>query len=96
MPLLKVKRSAQITIPLELRKRFRIDEGDYIEASALPEGILLKPITLVEPMPENLLNQSLSIADWESEFQSWADSHSDLKAVVLDDSRAAIYGDDER
>lgn len=44
MPLLKIKRSAQVTLPLELRRQFHLAEGDYMEAEARPEGILLKPV----------------------------------------------------
>lgn len=44
MPLLKIKRSAQVTLPSELRQQFHLAEGDYLEAEARPEGILLKPV----------------------------------------------------
>jgi AbrB family looped-hinge helix DNA binding protein len=100
MPLLKVKRAAQITIPLELRKQFHIDEGDYIEARALPEGILLIPVTVVDRKTAATPNPAPDIAsspgDWATQFQSWVDSHSEIQTVLLDDSRAALYGDDER
>jgi AbrB family looped-hinge helix DNA binding protein len=48
MPLVKVKRFAQVTLPPELRKQFNLAEGDYLEAEAVKEGILLKPVTIVE------------------------------------------------
>ena len=48
MALLKLKRAAQITIPAELRKQFNLEEGDYLEAEAVEEGILLKPVTVME------------------------------------------------
>ncbi len=48
MSLLKVKRFAQVTLPPELRKRFHLAEGDYLEAEAVEQGILLKPVTVVE------------------------------------------------
>ena len=48
MALLRLKRAAQITIPAELRKRFNLEEGDYLEAEAVEEGILLKPVTVME------------------------------------------------
>ena len=48
MALLRLKRAAQITIPVELRKRFNLEEGDYLEAEAVEEGILLKPVTVME------------------------------------------------
>ena len=48
MALLKILRSSQITIPVEFRKQFNLAEGDYLEALAVKEGILLKPVAVVE------------------------------------------------
>jgi AbrB family looped-hinge helix DNA binding protein len=48
MALLKVRRFAQVTLPVELRKQFNLAEGDYVEAQAIEEGILLKPVSVVE------------------------------------------------
>lgn len=48
MALLKLKRAAQITIPAELRKQFNLEEGDYLEAEAVKDGILLKPVTVMD------------------------------------------------
>lgn len=48
MSLVKVKRFAQVTLPPELRKRFHLAEGDYLEAEGVEQGILLKPVTVVE------------------------------------------------
>ena len=48
MALVKVKRFAQVTLPPELRKRFNLAEGDYLEAEAVRDGILLKPVSVVE------------------------------------------------
>ena len=48
MALLKILRAAQITLPAELRKQFNLAIGDYLEAQAVKEGILLKPVTVVE------------------------------------------------
>ncbi len=39
----KVKRKGQVTIPLELRKRFKIKEGLVLDVEAREQGILLKP-----------------------------------------------------
>jgi len=41
--LVRVKANFQITLPLALRRRFRISEGDVLEASSTKLGILLKP-----------------------------------------------------
>ena len=48
MALLKILRSAQITLPVELRRQFNLAEGDYLEAQAVADGILLKPVSVVE------------------------------------------------
>lgn len=48
MPLVKIKRFAQVTLPPEVRKKFNLVEGDYLEAEATKEGILLKPVTVIE------------------------------------------------
>lgn len=48
MPLIKVQRKFQITIPSSVRKSIPINEGDLIEATARKDGILLKPQTIVD------------------------------------------------
>lgn len=47
MALLRVRRFAQITLPADLREKFNLAEGDYLEAEAVEQGILLKPVTVV-------------------------------------------------
>ena len=47
MALLKLKRHAQVTIPADLRRQFNLQEGDYLEAEAVPDGILLKPVSVL-------------------------------------------------
>lgn len=48
MSLVRVKRFAQVTLPPDVRKQFNLEEGDYLEAHAVKEGILLKPVAVVE------------------------------------------------
>jgi AbrB family looped-hinge helix DNA binding protein len=48
MTLLKLRRFFQLTLPAELRKHFHLAEGDYLEAEVVEEGILLKPVRVVE------------------------------------------------
>jgi AbrB family looped-hinge helix DNA binding protein len=48
MALVRLKKAAQITLPVELRKRFNLEEGDYLEAEAVEGGILLKPVSVIE------------------------------------------------
>ena len=48
MRLLKLRKFAQVTLPADLRKKFNLAEGDFLEAEAVEKGILLKPVTVVE------------------------------------------------
>lgn len=48
MALLKLRRFFQLTLPAEIRKKFNLAEGDYLEAEVVEEGILLKPVSVVE------------------------------------------------
>jgi len=47
----KVKGNGQITIPLGLRERFKIQEGSVLEVEAREQGILLKPVAPLEVGP---------------------------------------------
>ncbi len=44
----KVKRKGQVTIPLELRERFKIQEGSLLEVQEREGGILLRPASPLE------------------------------------------------
>lgn len=48
MPLVKVLRNGQITMPKELRRVLRIKEGDILEIRLEKSGVLLKPKVLVD------------------------------------------------
>ena len=47
-PLVKVKRKGQMTLPRTLREQFGLHEGDYLTAEAVPDGILLTPVTIAD------------------------------------------------
>ena len=49
MDLIKVKRHYQLTLPAELRKKFKITEGDYVRVEDKHEGILIKPVKVIDP-----------------------------------------------
>jgi AbrB family looped-hinge helix DNA binding protein len=48
MSLIKVRRAAQITLPNDIRKALNVNEGDYLEVKIVAEGVLLKPVTVVD------------------------------------------------
>ena len=48
MSLVKVRRAAQITLPNDIRKALNVNEGDYLEIEIVGEGVLLKPVAVVD------------------------------------------------
>lgn len=60
--LVRVRRSSQITLPLDIRVAAKLHDGDYLEASVTEEGILLRPVTVRTRHPsrsDELLIQSV-------------------------------------
>ena len=49
MPLIRVKKNFQVTIPTTLRKTLRIAVGDYLEVERLESELILKPVKMVHP-----------------------------------------------
>ena len=47
MPIVKVKENFQVTLPVSVRKKYKIAVGDYVEAEDAKEGIMIKPVKLV-------------------------------------------------
>lgn len=48
MSLVKIRRSAQITLPADVRRALNVADGDYLEAEVVEGGVLLKPIATGE------------------------------------------------
>ena len=48
MPLVTVKPKFQVTIPAKLRRGIGLHEGDIMEATLVGEGILLRPMDVVD------------------------------------------------
>jgi AbrB family looped-hinge helix DNA binding protein len=51
MPLRKVRKFYQVSLPARLSKKFGIAEGDYVEMEEAEGGILVKPVTVTERVP---------------------------------------------
>lgn len=47
MTVLKLRKSAQLTLPAEIREALKVGEGDYLEAELVPGGVLLRPVDIV-------------------------------------------------
>ena len=48
MPLVTVKPKFQVTIPARLRRDINLHEGDVMEATIVGDGILLRPMDVVD------------------------------------------------
>lgn len=48
MALLRMRRAAQLTLPAEIRRALNLKQGDYLEASIVKGGVLLKPVSVVD------------------------------------------------
>ncbi len=48
MALMRVRRLAQLTLPADVRRALNVQEGDYLEAKIVKDGVLLKPVAIVE------------------------------------------------
>jgi AbrB family looped-hinge helix DNA binding protein len=48
MSLVRIRRLAQLTLPADVRRALNVAEGDYLEAKIVKDGVLLKPVAVVE------------------------------------------------
>ena len=91
MPLVKVKRFAQVTLPSEVRKQFRIEEGDYLEAEAVANGILLKPVAVVERNEswERLLSIPSRVKDTKPTKRSEREEEEEIARIIKEYRKTA-------
>lgn len=52
MGLMKIRKNYQITIPRNLRDRFNLAEGDYVEVETNNGTIVLRPVKVIQPDQE--------------------------------------------
>ncbi len=65
---IQMRKKGSITLPIELRKRYRLDEGDPVTLVDLGEGIFLSPKVsilpkLVAELEELRIKKGLSVAE---------------------------------
>ena len=63
MPVVRVKRKFQVTIPAEVRKRLGLAEGDYLEVTEEDNHIVLKPKVVLDKPDEEALAQLEAILE---------------------------------
>ena len=47
MTVLKLRKSAQLTLPAEIREALKVGEGDYLEAELVEGGVMLRPVSII-------------------------------------------------
>jgi AbrB family looped-hinge helix DNA binding protein len=47
MALVRIIRGGQITLPAEIRKALRIEEGSYLEAEVVENRLVLRPVSIM-------------------------------------------------
>ena len=48
MALVRLLRGEQVTLPADLRQKLKLAQGDYLEAEVVENGVLLKPVSVIE------------------------------------------------
>ena len=48
MALVRLLRGGQVTLPADVRQKLKLAQGDYLEAEVVENGVLLKPVSVVE------------------------------------------------
>jgi AbrB family looped-hinge helix DNA binding protein len=48
MKLAKLSRNGQLTLPASVRAALRVQDGDYLEAELVENGVLLRPVAAGE------------------------------------------------
>jgi len=48
MTRVRVRQKGQITLPIELRLKYKVEEGTLLEVHERPEGVLLRPVGALE------------------------------------------------
>jgi AbrB family looped-hinge helix DNA binding protein len=43
---MRLRKEAQLTLPAPVRRALNVEEGDYLEAEIVKDGVLLKPVTI--------------------------------------------------
>ena len=62
MTIVKVKRNFQVTLPCDLRKKFNITEGDYMDVKIKEGGMFIKPVKII-----NLGQEYFYTKEWQKD-----------------------------
>lgn len=65
MALVRLRKEAQLTLPAPVRRALKVEEGDYLEAEIVEDGVLLKPVTIAHRKQawESVMKAAKSVKD---------------------------------
>jgi antitoxin MazE len=69
MPLVRVRRNYQITLPPGLRKKLKVVVGDYVEIEEHHGEAVLKPVKLVHPDQEYFYTKEWQVGEAEADAE---------------------------
>jgi antitoxin PrlF len=64
--LIKVTRNGQVTLPANVRRRLRVQEGDYMEVRVTEDSIILTPKILIDKSQEYFWTPEWQAAEREA------------------------------
>lgn len=76
--LVRIREKFQVTIPVELRRRLAVREGDYLEATIAGDGIVFRPQSLVNASAK----RPTTILDFLSEPVAGGRTREEINAVL--------------
>ncbi len=91
---MKIRKNYQLTIPRNLRNKFNLAEGDYVEVDTREEFIVLKPVKVIHPDQEYFYTKEWQKKESEADedirkgdvfgpFDNAADAVKALKTVKI-------------
>lgn len=87
MPLIKVIRNGQVTLPVSIRKVLQVVDGDYLEAEVVDGTVVLRPKAVVDRDGAwRELNKIVSKPKWVG--QGPEPSEDELMDMIVDDIHA--------
>ena len=95
MPLRKVRKFYQVTLPASLSKKFGIAEGDYVVMEETAEGILVKPVTVTTRVPAERLTpkEQRLLERAKAKIDQINDDLASAKGLTKDEAKVAAGAD---
>ena len=67
MPLTKIRKRYQITLPPAVRKKFNLVEGDFVDIEETQGGFFLRPVKMISPDQEYFYTKEWQATEAEAD-----------------------------